>query len=29
MLYKVFDQKAGLGVSENKQLAEELDKPVI
>ena len=29
MLYKVFDQKAGLGVSVNKQLAEELHKPVI
>ena len=29
MLYKVFDQKAGPGMSVNKQLAQELHKPVI
>ena len=29
MVYKVFDKKAGSGVSVNEQLAEELHKPVI
>ena len=29
MIYKFFDKKIGLGVSVNKQLAEEWHKPVI
>ena len=29
MIYKIFDQKTGSGVSENEQLADELYKPVI
>ena len=29
MVYKIFDQKTGSGRSVNKQIAEELHKPVI
>ena len=29
MVYKIFDQKAGSGRSVNKQIAEELHKPVL
>ena len=29
MLYKIFDEKTGSGISVNEQLAEELHKPII
>ena len=29
MVYKIFDEKTGSGISLNKQLAEELHKPII
>ena len=29
MVYKFFNKKAGLGISVNQQLAEELNKPVV
>ena len=29
MLYKIFDEKTGSGISVNEQLAEEIHKPII
>ena len=29
MVYKIFDEKTGSGISVNEQLAEELHKPII